>query len=932
MKLSSQLEANENDTSHHHGDEREVFEGPFIDKMGSEYASNPSEEDIQKSRPDDDQATAYRDTFTTSLDTSEGLEESELECPKNRTNYQDTSSLPEDKEGNDSESRLSINTFHGNNEASAGNRLDIENPMISNGQPILAHDNLTNPVGDRVGQEKVTNDEGVHNDQEEEKKNRILDSHSKETKPHQPTRPETMKRKREADSDETNKRQRPNDCREESAIFPWMRNQKTQANWKSSLIPSTQHEESDLFKVNYTRNIESAIENNVERREGTETSVPAAINISISSPLILPNVASGCNVTIDPTHSTSIDCSVPNDLDPLELEPITAAQVTAPSTPTKHQEYSSLSLSVSEKLIDSMEVHKSLIPPEEDSCESSFLESGILARESCQSHEIYHHQQVESFSSDQHDRNSQRSEIYHQESPIPDRIVASSSSPLPTHQQSVNELPGSSMNVPAICPTLSDDNRASSLHTDSSLAENLFDDEHYSLSYEEEDDEENDEENDEESLLNVTKSARSLSLPLAHRLVAKETDYKALGKRKINIQFIEDKNRRHITFSKRKAGIMKKAFELSTLTGTQVLLLVASETGHIYTFATPKLQPIITKSDGKALIQACLNSTDIDETSSSNAMTSTSHYQKHHNVVMMEKSTTSLDPAKGTITTSGQRKCSLPSHYMASGPSGGIPPQISSSMNMYSSRAGHHAPKTWTRAHHHPASRNREAIGSVHQHPNGIDLIKANLDSVSTIIGSTDAVAGLDVAELMPLSTPEHRVERSLLNGVMRRGDQQGSSIHPSKRIIRKPNEGSHFPETMPSHVMEQERMMNRNHDGLTFSSSNVILTDINTNVVIDRHLQDLDYLRDRTISGYSTSPSYEANLGSAVDDPPSRPAAIPFSSPHQQTTSNATSQACRWIPSSTSPSHHAEFVHRNPKMSVSSMNAHTLSQMKSRK
>eukprot|EP01133_Synstelium_polycarpum_P005741 gene5741-6643_t len=55
---------------------------------------------------------------------------------------------------------------------------------------------------------------------------------------------------------------------------------------------------------------------------------------------------------------------------------------------------------------------------------------------------------------------------------------------------------------------------------------------------------------------------------------------KKAGRRKIKIEFIDDKSRRHITFSKRKAGIMKKAYELSTLTGTQVLLLVASETGH----------------------------------------------------------------------------------------------------------------------------------------------------------------------------------------------------------------------------------------------------------------------------------------------------------------------------------------------------------------
>ena len=45
-------------------------------------------------------------------------------------------------------------------------------------------------------------------------------------------------------------------------------------------------------------------------------------------------------------------------------------------------------------------------------------------------------------------------------------------------------------------------------------------------------------------------------------------------RRKIQIKFIENKTRRHVTFSKRKYGIMKKAFELSVLTGTQVLLLV----------------------------------------------------------------------------------------------------------------------------------------------------------------------------------------------------------------------------------------------------------------------------------------------------------------------------------------------------------------------
>ncbi|XP_061485316.1 serum response factor-like [Rhineura floridana] len=85
---------------------------------------------------------------------------------------------------------------------------------------------------------------------------------------------------------------------------------------------------------------------------------------------------------------------------------------------------------------------------------------------------------------------------------------------------------------------------------------------------------------------------------------------KTRGRVKIKMEFIDNKLRRYTTFSKRKTGIMKKAYELSTLTGTQVLLLVASETGHVYTFAPRKLQPMITSETGKGLIQTCLNSPD----------------------------------------------------------------------------------------------------------------------------------------------------------------------------------------------------------------------------------------------------------------------------------------------------------------------------------
>lgn len=98
--------------------------------------------------------------------------------------------------------------------------------------------------------------------------------------------------------------------------------------------------------------------------------------------------------------------------------------------------------------------------------------------------------------------------------------------------------------------------------------------------------------------------------PSHNTINALKNEKKTKGRVRIRMEFISNKLRRYTTFSKRKTGIMKKAYELSTLTGTQVMLLVASETGHVYTFATPKLQPMITSETGKALIQTCLNSPD----------------------------------------------------------------------------------------------------------------------------------------------------------------------------------------------------------------------------------------------------------------------------------------------------------------------------------
>lgn len=101
--------------------------------------------------------------------------------------------------------------------------------------------------------------------------------------------------------------------------------------------------------------------------------------------------------------------------------------------------------------------------------------------------------------------------------------------------------------------------------------------------------------------------------PSKRRSMAKSEKDVKTGRRKIKIEFIDDDSRRHITFSKRKAGIMKKAYELATLTGTQVLLLVVSQTGLVYTFTTPKLEAVVKQPEGRNLIQECLNAPDPPE-------------------------------------------------------------------------------------------------------------------------------------------------------------------------------------------------------------------------------------------------------------------------------------------------------------------------------
>jgi hypothetical protein len=57
-----------------------------------------------------------------------------------------------------------------------------------------------------------------------------------------------------------------------------------------------------------------------------------------------------------------------------------------------------------------------------------------------------------------------------------------------------------------------------------------------------------------------------------------------MGRNKIAIKLIEEKGKREVTYSKRKNGIIKKASELSTLTGTDVSVIMWSPVGQLFQF------------------------------------------------------------------------------------------------------------------------------------------------------------------------------------------------------------------------------------------------------------------------------------------------------------------------------------------------------------
>ncbi|KAG6576135.1 Agamous-like MADS-box protein MADS4, partial [Cucurbita argyrosperma subsp. sororia] len=59
-----------------------------------------------------------------------------------------------------------------------------------------------------------------------------------------------------------------------------------------------------------------------------------------------------------------------------------------------------------------------------------------------------------------------------------------------------------------------------------------------------------------------------------------------MGRKKIEVKRIEDRCNRHVTFCKRRAGLIKKARELSVLCDVEVGLVIFTNRGRLYEFCS----------------------------------------------------------------------------------------------------------------------------------------------------------------------------------------------------------------------------------------------------------------------------------------------------------------------------------------------------------
>ncbi|XP_022143898.1 MADS-box protein SOC1 [Momordica charantia] len=81
---------------------------------------------------------------------------------------------------------------------------------------------------------------------------------------------------------------------------------------------------------------------------------------------------------------------------------------------------------------------------------------------------------------------------------------------------------------------------------------------------------------------------------------------------KTQMRLIENATSRQVTFSKRRNGLMKKAFELSVLCDAEVALIIFSPRGKLYEFASSSMQATIERYRKHAKTKEVIDSSSVN--------------------------------------------------------------------------------------------------------------------------------------------------------------------------------------------------------------------------------------------------------------------------------------------------------------------------------
>lgn len=88
---------------------------------------------------------------------------------------------------------------------------------------------------------------------------------------------------------------------------------------------------------------------------------------------------------------------------------------------------------------------------------------------------------------------------------------------------------------------------------------------------------------------------------------------KIMGRKKINITRIIDERTRQVTFTKRKFGLMKKAYELSVLCGCEIALMIFNSNDRLFQYASSDINKVLLKyADYNEPHESCTNVDIID--------------------------------------------------------------------------------------------------------------------------------------------------------------------------------------------------------------------------------------------------------------------------------------------------------------------------------